>query len=314
VLNSLQKLLAVFIKKLTFAAHSHTMKKLHGTGVALVTPFTNGNEIDYKALRKLLQHTARGVDYFVVMGTTGESATLSQQEKNEVLSFVEANNPGSLPIVFGIGGNNTNEVLHSIEETDFTGLSAILSVSPYYNKPSQEGIYQHFKAVADASPVPVILYNVPSRTASNMSASTTLRLAKHNNIVGIKEASGNLEQCMKIAAEKPKDFMLISGDDMLTLPLYGVGGVGVISVLANAYPVIFRRIKEYAFAGTFAKAQREQFKLLDINGPMYEEGNPVGIKYLLSLKGICEGYVRLPLVPASKSLQQKIEKAAVMVK
>jgi 4-hydroxy-tetrahydrodipicolinate synthase len=290
------------------------MKKLHGTGVALITPFTNTGDIDYKALRRVLLHTAKGVDYFVVMGTTGEAATLSKQEKQEVLSFVKANNPSSLPIVFGIGGNNTREIIDAIEETDFLGVSALLSVSPYYNKPSQEGIYQHFKAVADASPVPVLLYNVPGRTASNMTATTTLRLASHSNIIGIKEASGNLEQCMKIVAEKPKDFMLLSGDDMLTVPLYSVGSVGVISVLANAYPVIFKKMKEHAFAGDFSKAQREQFKLLDINGPMYEEGNPVGVKYLMSLKGLCGDYVRLPLVSASKALRQKIETLATSIK
>lgn len=282
------------------------MKKLYGTGVALVTPFTAEGEIDFKSLKKLLNHTAKGVDYYVVMGTTGESATLSKEEKKQVLEFVLKNNSKNLPIVYGIGGNNTQQVLEDINQTDFTGITAVLSVSPYYNKPSQEGIYQHFKLVAGKCPVPIILYNVPGRTASNLAASTTLRLAEHSNIIGIKEASGNMEQCMKIAMDKPKEFMLISGDDLLTVPLYSIGAVGVISVLANAYPVVFKKMKEYSFAGDFTKAQKELFKLVDINGPMYEEGNPVGVKYLLSLMGVCSPDVRLPLMPASSALQKKI--------
>lgn len=282
------------------------MKNLFGTGVALVTPFTRSGDVDYKGLKKLMSHTAKGVDYYVVMGTTGESITTNKEEKKAILSFVKANNKKNLPIVYGIGGSNTEEVLANIKHTDLTGVSAILSVSPYYNKPSQEGIYQHFKAIAAKSPVPVILYNVPGRTASNMSASTTLRLAQHKNIIGIKEASGNLEQCMKIAAEKPADFMLISGDDMLTVPLYSVGAVGVISVLANAFPITFRKMKEFAFAGNYPKASHELFTLLDINGPMYEESNPVGVKYVLSQLNVCEEHVRLPLVPASDGLRKKI--------
>jgi 4-hydroxy-tetrahydrodipicolinate synthase len=284
------------------------MKNLMGTGVALVTPMHEDGSIDYKALKKLLSHTGKGVDYYVVMGTTGESATLSKKEKQAVLDFVLKNNKRNLPVVYGIGGNDTQSVLEELIHTDLTGVAAILSVSPYYNKPSQEGIYQHFKAVARVSTVPVILYNVPGRTASNLTADTTLRLAQLDNVIGIKEASGNLEQCMKIAKEKPKDFMLISGDDMLTLAIYATGGVGVISVLANAYPGVFKKIKDYAFAGKLAAAQKEQFKLLDINGPMYEEGNPVGIKYLLSLLGVCEPHVRLPLVNPSDNLKKKIEK------
>lgn len=283
------------------------MKKLYGTGVALVTPFTEKLEIDYKALKKLLNHTAKGADYYVVMGTTGESATCAADEKELVLEFVKTNNTKQLPIVYGIGGNNTEEVVEAIHRTDLSGVDALLSVSPYYNKPTQEGIYQHFKKIADASPVPVLLYNVPGRTASNITAETTLRLAAHNNIIGIKEASGNLEQCMKIASLAPRNFMLISGDDMLTVPLYSIGAKGVISVLANAFPVIFRKIKEYTDAGNYARAQQEQFRLLDINGPMYEEGNPVGVKYLLSELNVCTAQVRLPLVAASAALQRKIK-------
>jgi 4-hydroxy-tetrahydrodipicolinate synthase len=282
------------------------MKKLYGTGVALVTPFDQNLRVDYKALKKLLRHTAKGVDYYVVMGTTGESATTTLEEKKDILTFVKENNDAQLPVVYGIGGNNTEEVCRAIEATDFKGVDALLSVSPYYNKPSQEGIYQHFKKVADISPVPVILYNVPGRTSSNLTAETTLRLAVHSNITGIKEASGNLEQCMKIVRDMPKDFLLISGDDMLTVPLYAIGGKGVISVLANAYPVVFRKIKDHSFAGNYSKASQELFKLLDINGPMYEEGNPVGLKFLLSEMGICSDQVRLPLVSASAGLKKKI--------
>ncbi len=283
------------------------MKKLYGTGVALVTPFTESLEVDYKALKKLLNHTSKGVDYYVVMGTTGEAATCTEEEKKKILQFVKENNPKKLPIVYGIGGNDTASVIKSIKSTDLNGVDALLSVSPYYNKPSQEGIYQHFKAIANACPVPVILYNVPGRTASNMTAETTLRLSVHKNIIGIKEASGNIEQCMKIAKFKPADFVLMSGDDMLTVALYALGAKGVISVLANALPVVFKKMKEYAFANQFAKASHEQFKLTELNGPMYEEGNPVGVKYLLADLGIGNGNVRLPMVYASAHLQAKIK-------
>jgi len=282
------------------------MKKLYGTGVALVTPFTETLEVDFKALKKLLNHTAKGVDYYVVMGTTGESATVTADEKNSILQFVKDNNSKKLPLVFGIGGNNTRQVLDSIANTDFKDIDALLSVSPYYNKPSQEGIFQHFKVIADACPVPVILYNVPGRTASNITAETTLRLSEHPNIIGIKEASGNLEQCMRIARDKPKDFLLISGDDLFTVALYALGARGVISVLANAYPVIFKKIKEFAFAGNYPKASQELYKLLDLNPLMYEESNPVGLKALLENMNVCSGKVRLPLAEASESLHKRI--------
>jgi 4-hydroxy-tetrahydrodipicolinate synthase len=287
------------------------MKKLIGTGVALVTPMNSQGEIDFASLKKLLAYTAKGVDYYVVMGTTAESATLSKEEKKKVLTFVRENNKKNLPLVYGIGGNNTQSVIEEIKSTDLTGVDALLSVSPYYNKPSQEGIYQHFKAIANKSPIPIILYNVPGRTASNLTAETTLRLSLHKNIIGIKEASGNLEQCMKIAREKPIDFLLISGDDLLTLPIYTMGGVGIISVLANALPLAFQKIKHGVQTNKLAQAQNAQFSLLDINGPMYEEGNPVGVKFLLSLMGVCEPHVRLPLVRASNSLQKKISQLYV---
>jgi len=290
------------------------MKKFNGTGVALITPFHSDGSIDFASLKKLLTHTETSVDYFVVMGTTGESATLTKDEKNEVLQFVLKNNPKKLSIVYGVGGNNTESVLDEIEATNFRGVSAILSVSPYYNKPSQEGIRQHFKKIADASRLPIILYNVPGRTASNLSAETILKLARHENIIGVKEASGNLEQCMKIAKDKPKDFLLISGDDLITLPLYSIGGVGVISVLANAFPITFKKITESARDGNYSKAAAETFKFLEMNGPMYEEGNPTGVKYLLSLMKICKPHVRLPLAEPSAGLRKRIEQAFEQMK
>ena len=283
------------------------MKKLFGTGVALITPFLEDGSIDFKSLKKVLKHTSKGVDYYVVMGTTGESATLSKEEKKAVLEFVKANNPDKLPIVYGIGGNHTAGVVRELRDTDLSGVDAVLSVGPYYNKPSQEGIYQHFKEVADNSPLPIILYNVPGRTAANMTADTTLRLSVHKKITGIKEASGSLEQCMRIAHYKPSDFMLISGDDMLTIPLYAIGGVGVISVLANAYPVAFKKMKDAANSNNYTKGSAEAFKLLEINGPMYEEGSPAGVKYLMSLMGLCEPHVRLPHVLPSAALKKRIE-------
>lgn len=282
------------------------MKKLYGTGVALVTPFDENLQVDYKGLKKLLRHTAKGVDYYVVMGSTGEAATISADEKKNILEFVKDNNEAKLPIVYGIGGNNTQQVCDTILSTDLKGIDALLSVSPYYNKPSQEGIYQHFKKIAETSPVPVILYNVPGRTASNMTAETTLRLTSIGNIIGMKEASGNIEQCLKIARDMPKDFLLLSGDDMLTVTLYAMGGKGVISVLANAYPKTFKKMKDFGLTGQISKANKELFKLLDINGPMYEESNPVGIKVLLNEMGVCGDQVRLPLVKASDGLRRKI--------
>jgi len=275
--------------------------------VALVTPFNKDLGIDYKGLLKLLEHTAKGVDYYVVQGTTGESATTSTAEKADILSFVKQNNPSDLPIVYGIGGNNTQLVLDTIKSTDLSGVTALLSVSPYYNKPSQEGIYQHFKMVADTSPIPVILYNVPGRTQSNISASTTLRLAEHKNIIGIKEASGDLAQCMAIAKDAPEGFLLISGDDLLTTSMMAIGAVGVISVLANAFPKAFKRITQSALSNDFSASSKATFELLEINPLMYAESNPVGVKHVLQEMGICGNYVRMPLLPATEELQREIK-------
>ncbi len=280
-----------------------------GTGVALVTPFHTDLSIDFEALRRLLHFTAEGgADYYVVQGTTGESVTLSAKEKATVLAFVKENNSHRLPIMFGLGGNNTQEVIAQLKEVDLSGVDALLSVSPYYNKPSQEGIYQHFKAVADASPVPVLLYNVPGRTGSNMSAATTLRLATHPNIIGIKEASGDLNQCMLIAAGMPADFLLISGDDLLTLPMMTFGAKGAISVLANAFPEKFCSMVKLGLEGNFEEARQPMFDLVELNPLMYEEGNPVGVKVALEERGVCAARVRLPLVTASETLRHKIKK------
>jgi 4-hydroxy-tetrahydrodipicolinate synthase len=282
-------------------------RNLFGTGVALVTPFRADLTPDYHGLRQLLAYTARGgVNYYVVAGTTGESPTVTSREKGEILAFVKEHNDARLPLVYGIGGNNTQEVLDNIRETDFEGVEAILSVSPYYNKPSQRGIYQHYVALADACPVPVLLYNVPARTMSNITAETTLRLAEHPNIVGTKEASGDLVQCMQIARHKPESFGLISGDDLLTVPLVSLGACGVISVLANAFPEPFTAMVNEALAGRYPAANLYLHQLLDVNPFMYAEGNPVGIKHALQELGICGNHVRLPLATASESLARDI--------
>jgi 4-hydroxy-tetrahydrodipicolinate synthase len=287
------------------------MQQLKGTGVALVTPFNAQLEVDYKALTRLVKHvTDGGVNYLVVMGTTGESVTLNKEEKKKVLSHIKSVNEGKLPIVLGIGGNNTQEILETIEHTDFTGITAILSVSPYYNKPTQEGIYQHYVKIADACPVPVILYNVPGRTSSNILPETTLRLAKHKNIIGIKEAAGSVEQVMKIVHKKPENFMVISGDDALTLPFMSVGAVGVISVVANSNPKLFTEMVNHCLNADFIAAQKPHYQLLEIIDLLFVEGNPAGVKAALKALGIIDDYVRLPLVNVSEATYNKL--AALM--
>ena len=278
-----------------------------GTGVALVTPFRENYEVDYDGLEKLISHTAPHVDYFVVQGTTGESATTTEEEKSEILKFVIEKNAGRLPIVYGIGGNNTSHCLQQIQLASYDSVKSILSVSPYYNKPSQEGIYQHYKALADACPVPIILYNVPGRTGSNINAETCLRLAEHDNIIGVKDASCNFPQLIQIAKYKPDDFCLISGDDLVTVPMISIGGCGVISVMANAFPYIFKSMVDAALQSDYPKAQAELFKLLEITPLMFEEGNPVGIKELLYQLNVCDPHVRMPLAKASSSLKRRIK-------
>ncbi|WP_339866041.1 4-hydroxy-tetrahydrodipicolinate synthase [uncultured Algoriphagus sp.] len=280
------------------------MQQLKGTGVALVTPFHDDYSIDFDGLKRLIDHVIDGgVDYLVVLGTTGETVTLSASEKKQVLAACLEYNAGRVPVVYGMGGNNTMSVLSDIANTDFTGITAILSVSPYYNKPTQAGIIAHYKAIADACPVPVFLYNIPGRTMSNITAETTLSLAEHSNIIGMKEASGNLEQCMQIAAKMPKDFLLVSGDDLMTKALYSIGGSGIISVMANALPATFKALCH----GSEEESLQAAFSLLPLNSLMYEESNPVGIKNLLCHMGICDDQVRLPMLRASLTLNQKIK-------
>jgi len=284
--------------------------KFKGVGVALVTPFTHDDKIDFDSLGKLIDHvTSGGVDYLVVQGTTGESVTTTAKEKSEILQFVIEKNHSKLPVVFGTGGNNTSLILDNISSTDFEGVDAILSVSPYYNKPSQDGIIEHFQRIADTCPVPIILYNVPGRTSSNLLATTTIKLARHHNIIGIKEASGDLLQCLTISNSTNDDFLLISGDDMLTIPILSHGGVGVISVLANAFPDNFKVQINHFINGELTKAWQKSSELLELNPLMYEESNPVGIKQALSELGLIKNFVRLPLLPASESLMQRVKVA-----
>lgn len=282
------------------------MSRITGTGVALVTPFKEDYSIDFEGIKKLLEHVSKGVEYLVVHGTTGESATTSSKEKEDILAFIHKENKKKLPVVLGIGGNNTAEVLNKIETTDFNQVEAILSVSPYYNKPSQEGLYQHYKAIAEASPVPVILYNVPGRTGVNIKAKTVSRLSEIKNIIGVKEASGDLVQCLEISKIKRSDFMLISGDDMLTVPMISFGAQGVISVIANGYPVQFSEMVRLALKNDFKKAAEISREFIEINPLLYEESNPVGIKEVLGLLGVCNEQVRLPLYKASDHLKTKI--------
>ncbi len=283
------------------------MNKLKGSGVALVTPFTDFGSIDYPGLKNLLDFTGEHVNYYVVMGTTGEVATCTAEEKAAILKYCKANNSRNLPIVYGIGGNNTQAIINEIKSSDLEGVDAILSVSPYYNKPSQSGLIAHFTAIADASPLPVILYNVPGRTASNMLAETTIELSKHPNIIGVKEASGDLDQCQQIVTSTDDDFLMISGDDLLSDQIIQLGGDGVISVLANGYPKEFCHAIDLALNQEFAKSTEVLSRLGEINPLMYEESNPVGVKEVLRLKGICGNAVRLPLLSASDSLKERIQ-------
>ncbi len=282
-----------------------------GTGVAIITPFNKDFSVDFKSLGKLVNHIIKGgVEYVVVLGTTGESVTLSKEEKKAVVQFVVETVNKRVPIVLGLGGNNTQEIVDSLKvKADFANIDAILSVSPYYNKPNQRGIYQHYKAIAEASPLPIILYNVPGRTGSNMTADTTLKLATDfKNIIAIKEASGNLEQCMKLIKYKPKDVLVISGDDALTLPMIACGADGVISVVANAYPKDFSEMTRQILAGHVKEAQKLHYKLTDIIEQLFADGNPGGVKAVLELLSICKSALRLPLVKVNKDTQSKIEK------
>ena len=281
---------------------------LRGMGVALITPFNADKSIDFPALAKLLEYIIQNkADYIVVLGTTAETATLTEDEREQVRAFVVERVNSRVPLVLGVGGNNTKAVTDYLRQNDLSAFSAILSVVPYYNKPSQEGIYQHYKAIAEASPLPVILYNVPGRTGVNMTAETTLRLAKNfTNIIGVKEASGNITQMDDIIKNKPADFMVISGDDGITFPLITLGAVGVISVIGNAFPREFSRMVRLALEGDFANALLIHHRFTDLFSLLFVDGNPAGVKCLLNAKGMIQNELRLPLVPTKITTYEKI--------
>ena len=281
---------------------------LTGMGVALVTPFKNDKSIDYNALARLLEYQIKnGVDYLVVLGTTAETATLTSGEKAELREFIAERVAGRVPLVIGVGGNNTMALVEELHTIDLTPFSAVLSVVPYYNKPSQEGIYQHYKAISEASPIPVILYNVPGRTGVNMTAETTLRLAREfSNIIGIKEASGNINQMDDIIKNKPSDFMVISGDDGITFPLLTLGAVGVISVIGNAFPREFSRMVRLALEGDYRRALTIHHRFTELFSLLFVDGNPAGAKCLLHAMGFIENELRLPLVPTRITTYERI--------
>lgn len=283
-------------------------QQLKGTGVALITPFQKDGSVDYPALEKLITHVIRGgVDFLVALGTTAETSTLSTAEKQEVWASVLRYCDGQVPVVCGIGGNNTQEVLSQLKEMDLRGAEAILSVAPYYNRPTQEGLYQHFKAVAGATNKPVILYNVPARTGSNILPATVIRLAKDcHNIVGIKEASGNIPQCLELLQGKPDNFTVLSGDDNLVLAQMAIGMEGIISVAANCFTKEITDIVNLAIVGKFDKARKVMYKILPGIDLLFAEGNPAGVKAVLSQLGMCENVLRLPLTPVSEATAERI--------
>ena len=282
--------------------------RFKGFGVALITPFRANGAIDHAALEKVIEHQiGGGLDFLVVLGTTGESATLDLKEKKQLVAQVIEVVHNRVPIMLGIGGNNTAEVVEQLQSFDLDGVDAILSVSPYYNKPTQEGIYQHYKALAQVSMRPIVLYNVPGRTMSNISAETTLRLARDfKNIIGIKEASGNLDQVGLILKHRPEGFLVLSGDDALTLPILALGGDGVVSVVGNGLPEEFATMVHAAMKGDFTSARAEHLKLIELITLLFVEGNPGGIKEVLKSLGLCENHLRLPLVPVSEGTAKKI--------
>lgn len=283
------------------------MNKFVGTGVALITSFKDDLTLDVEALKKLVNYQIdNGIDYMVVLGTTGESATLTAEEKNQVITTVVSENNGRIPLVLGIGGNNTAKVVDEVKSTDLKAFDAVLSVSPYYNKPSQEGIFQHYKAVAAASPKPIIMYNVPGRTGSNMLPETVARLSKVDNIIGIKEAAGDIVQAMKVIDQVPEGFLVISGDDMITLPMVLAGGHGVISVIAQGLPAEFSKMVNLGLERKVDEAYKLHYKVAPSIDLIFTEGNPVGIKALLGKKGIVANNLRLPLVRSTEILTQKI--------
>ncbi len=281
--------------------------KLQGTGVALITPFKTNTDVDFEALGTLIDFDINnGVEYLITLGTTGETPTLTKQEKSDIINYTYQKVNGRVPVVVGIGGNNTKEVIEHLTSYPLDKATAVLSASPFYNKPSQEGIYQHYKALAAASPKPIILYNVPGRTGSNMTAETTLRLAKEKNIEGMKEASGNTVQCMHILRDRPDDFLVVSGDDHVAMPLIACGMDGVISVAANCFPKDFSQMIRHSLKGDFASARPLHYKCLEGCDLLFAENNPAGVKAFLYELGIIENVVRLPVVPLSEGVHQKI--------
>ena len=292
------------------------MTKFLGTGVALITPFKTDLSIDHNALATIVNYNIdNGIEYLVICGTTAESVTLTKQEKKDVITTIKKANAGRLPLVLGIGGNNTAEIIEEIESTDLTEMDAILSVSPYYTKPTQEGIYQHFKAISKVCPKPIILYNVPGRTSSNMLPATTLRLAKDfANIIGVKEAGNNFGQYLQLLKDKPDGFSIISGDDDLALGIVLAGGTGVISVLAQAFPKQFSNMIRLGLEGHVKEAYKLHFSLMDITAQIFEENNPAGIKAVFEALNLAQDTVRLPLVVASNPLKEKIKKSVSLLK
>ena len=286
------------------------MQSLIGTGVALVTPFKKDFSVDIEALQRIVNFSIDGgVEYLVVMGTTGENATLTQAERELVIKTVIETNKGRLPLVLGVGGNNTMQIVEELKTGDFSAFEAILSVSPYYNKPTQEGIYQHFKAIAEASPIPVILYNVPGRTSSNMLPATVVRLANDfSNVVAIKEAAGDMAQALQLIKNTPKDFLVISGDDMIALPIVLAGGAGVISVIGQGFPKEFSEMIRLGLNRKVNEAFKTQYFLSDCIDMIFEQGNPAGIKQVFQALDIADNTVRLPLVPVDDSLSERFNK------
>lgn len=284
------------------------MNIFKGTGIALITPFNEDKSVDFAALERIVNHVIDGgADFLVALGTTSEAPTLYAEEKEQVVSTILKANAKRLPVLLGLGGNNTQTVIEQIKKQDFTGIDGILSVVPYYNKPNQRGMKAHFTAIADASPVPVILYNVPGRVGVNLQAATCVELAKHPNIIAVKEASGNLMQIMEILRDKPADFDVISGDDGITQPMMALGAQGVISVAANAYIKPFSRMMNAMREGRHEEALRLHYTMLRMNQLIFADGNPAGIKCLMSIMGLCKNVLRLPLVTASETVQKEIE-------
>ena len=281
---------------------------LKGTGVALVTPFTASGAIDFDGLTNLVNYCIDGkVEYLVVLGTTGESVTLSKPEKKQVIDHIVKVNAKRLPLVLGVGGNNTAEIAQQASEVSTDDFAAILSVVPMYNKPSQEGVFQHYTKIADSASLPILIYNVPGRTGINMTAETTLRLSTHKNIIGVKEATGDITQVLRILKDAPEDFLVISGDDMLALPLVTAGGDGVITVVGQGFPEDFSEMIRLGAAGKNKEAYDIHYKLIPVTEYAFDEGNPVGIKAILEAQNVCKAHVRLPLVEATKELKQKID-------